>query len=327
VPPRCAAAYAAACAAADLQPKLFDSSAAGSGTPPDEPAAATAAASAVASGEGDGVGAPGEWGEGPTAGSDEEADSAEAEAWGFFMKAGDIAIELHKFEVLTEEFEEGGWRYRKANWGMTGALLTSVMRRNALRMLRSNEMIEFLTTSLNGILMGLGEDGWLLQEIPIAGSGGALRVDLSLVEKPSIAWISAHARQVVPVFTGTARGAVTFVRPVDGAVSSADLVHTPAAFAGPVPASVQSPLDVMLFVSDAVFNTAFGSLHKAGMLDLKVGRSNLPPSLVQMVEAGFSPTLHGQNFHIQASAGTLGNLGVLANLGYWRCTVETSRHR
>lgn len=39
---------------------------------------------------------------------------------------------------------------------------------------------------------------------------------------------------------------------------------------GPVPARVRSPLDVMLFVSDAMFNSAFASLHKAGMLDFKV---------------------------------------------------------
>ena len=39
---------------------------------------------------------------------------------------------------------------------------------------------------------------------------------------------------------------------------------------GPVPARVRSPLDVMLFVSDTMFNSAFASLHKAGMLDFKV---------------------------------------------------------
>ena len=47
---------------------------------------------------------------------------------------------------------------------------------------------------------------------------------------------------------------------------------------GPVPARVRSPLDVMLFVSDTMFNSAFGSLHKAGMLDFKVcaHRSRVP---------------------------------------------------
>jgi hypothetical protein len=30
-------------------------------------------------------------------------------------------------QVFTEEFEEGGWKYRKANWGMTGTAIPRAM--------------------------------------------------------------------------------------------------------------------------------------------------------------------------------------------------------
>ena len=113
-----------------------------------------------------------------------------------------------------------------------------------------------------------GAGGWLQQDVAVAGGGGAFHIDLSLVEKPSIAWISARARQVrhgtqrpnrgsglcenrpewecsdgqvvpgshgqfsklVPVFTGTMRGAVAYTDDIRRAADPLPLL-TQAEFA------------------------------------------------------------------------------------------------